>query len=115
MSFYDLIWLVPIFPLVGAAFNGLVSNRLRLEKKVTHSVALIASGLAWLWGWAAVIQWYLTEDITKPYVVELFTWISGGELAIFGGRVVPLESLRPRSRSTRCRLSWSGSSRLSDS
>ena len=91
MSFYDLIWLVPVFPLAGAAFNGLVSNRLGLEKKVTHTVALLASGLAWLWGWAAVIQWYLTEDVTKPYVVKAFTWISGGELAIFGGRVVPLD------------------------
>ena len=91
MSFYDLIWLVPVFPLIGAAFNGLVSNRLGLEKKVTHTVALIASGLAWLWGWAAVIQWYFTEDITKPYVVKAFTWISGGDLTIFGGRVVPLD------------------------
>ncbi len=91
MSFYDLIWLVPVLPLAGAAFNGLVSNRLGLGKKVTHSVALIASGLAWLWGWAAVIQWYLTEDITKPYVVKVFDWISGGELTIFGGRVVPLD------------------------
>jgi len=91
MSFYDLIWLVPVFPLAGAVFNGLVSNRLGLEKKVTHTVALIGSGLAWLWGWAAVLQWYLTEDTTKPYVVKAFTWISGGELTIFGGRTVPLD------------------------
>ena len=34
MNFYDLIWLVPLFPLIGAVFNGLVSNRLGLEKKV---------------------------------------------------------------------------------
>jgi len=50
MKLYDLILLVPLFPLIGAAFNGLVSNRLGLEKKVTHTVALIGSGAAWLWG-----------------------------------------------------------------
>ncbi len=65
MSFYDLIWLVPLFPLLGAAFNGLVSNRLGLEKKVTHTVALLGSGAAWLWGWAAVIQWYLKRIFTS--------------------------------------------------
>ncbi len=91
MSFYDLIWLVPLFPLMGAAFNGLVSNRLGLEKKVTHTVALLGSGAAWLWGWAAVIQWYLTEDIHQPYVVKAFTWITGGNLTILGGREVPVD------------------------
>ncbi|MCU0233894.1 MAG: NADH-quinone oxidoreductase subunit L [Thermoanaerobaculales bacterium] len=91
MTFYDLIWLVPVFPLIGAAFNGLVSNRLGLPKTVTHTVALLGAGAAWLWGWAAVVQWMLTEDTHRPYVVEVFSWIQGGELAIYGGRVVPLE------------------------
>jgi NADH-quinone oxidoreductase subunit L len=91
MSFYDLIWLVPVFPLIGAAFNGLVSNRLGLSKTVTHTVALLGSGAAWLWGWAAVVQWILREDIHQPYVVKAFTWISGGELTIIGGRTVPLD------------------------
>jgi NADH-quinone oxidoreductase subunit L len=91
MKLYDLIWLVPLFPLIGAAFNGLVSNRLGLKKSVTHTVALIGSGAAWLWGWAAVIQWYLTEDHTKPYVVKAFSWITGGDLTILDGRVMPVD------------------------
>jgi len=91
MKLYDLIWLVPLFPLIGAAFNGLVSNRLGLKKSVTHTVALIGSGAAWLWGWAAVIQWYLNEDFHHPYVVKAFTWITGGDLTILDGRVMPVE------------------------
>ncbi|HSO23258.1 MAG TPA: NADH-quinone oxidoreductase subunit L, partial [Chondromyces sp.] len=91
MTLYDLIWLVPVFPLIGAAFNGLVSNRLGLSKTVTHTVALLGSGAAWLWGWGAVVQWILREDIQQPYVVTAFTWISGGELTIIGGRTVPLD------------------------
>ncbi len=91
MKLYDLIWLVPLFPLIGAAFNGLVSNRLGLKKSVTHTVALIGSGAAWLWGWAAVIQWYFAEDIHQPYVVKAFTWITGGDLKILDGTVKPVE------------------------
>ena len=50
MKLYDLIWLVPLLPLLGAIFNGFVSNRRGLSKAVTHTVALLGSGLAWLWG-----------------------------------------------------------------
>jgi NADH-quinone oxidoreductase subunit L len=88
MKFYDLIWLVPLFPLLGAAFNGFVSNRRGLSKGVTHTVALLGSGLAWLWGWAAVIQWYLQEDIHHPYVVRVYEWITGGSVRILDGSLV---------------------------
>ncbi len=44
MKFYDLIWLIPIFPLLGAIINGLVSNRLGLKKSVTNAVAIAGSG-----------------------------------------------------------------------
>ena len=91
MKLYDLIWLVPLFPLIGAAFNGLVSNRLGLKKSVTHTVALLGSGAAWLWGWGAVIQWYFTEDYHQPYVVKAFTWITGGDLKILDGSVAPVD------------------------
>jgi NADH-quinone oxidoreductase subunit L len=91
MKLYDLIWLVPVFPLLGAVFNGLVSNRLGFKKSVTHTVALLGSGAAWLWGWGAVIQWFLNEDRHHPYVVKAFTWITGGNLTILDGREVPVE------------------------
>jgi len=88
MIFYDLIWLVPLFPLLGAIFNGLVSNRLGLSKKISHTVALLGSGLAWLWGWAAILQWYIKEDHHHPYVVNAFDWINGGTVRIFDGTQV---------------------------
>ncbi len=91
MRAYDLIWLVPVFPLVGAMLNGLVVHRLGLGKRVADGVALIGAGLAWLWGWTAIVQWYLNEDVTAPYRVEVFEWISGGVLTIFDGREVPLD------------------------
>ncbi|HSN55484.1 MAG TPA: hypothetical protein VLT32_12475, partial [Candidatus Sulfomarinibacteraceae bacterium] len=86
MKLHDLIWLVPLFPLIGAIVNGFVSHFRGLSKTVTHTVALLGAGLAWLYGWAAMLQWFLTEDRSVPYVVTAFEWISGGELTISGGR-----------------------------
>ncbi|MDX2438088.1 MAG: NADH-quinone oxidoreductase subunit L [Acidobacteriota bacterium] len=91
MKLYDFIWLVPLFPLMGAIFNGFVSNRRGLSKKTTHSVALLGAGLAWIYGWAAVTQWFFTEDHTKAYVVKAFTWISGGTLTIAGGKTAAVD------------------------
>jgi len=91
MKFYDFLWLIPLFPLAGAAINGLIVNRRGLGKNLAHTIALIGSGLAWLWGWAAVLQWYMTEDHTKSYVVKAFTWMSGGVMPLFGGGSAPLE------------------------
>jgi NADH-quinone oxidoreductase subunit L len=86
MKLHDLIWLVPLFPLIGAIVNGFVSHFRGLSKTVTHTVALLGAGLAWLYGWAAMLQWFLTEDRSVPYVVTAFEWIAGGELTIAGGR-----------------------------
>jgi len=91
MSFYDLIWLVPLFPLAGALVNGLVTHQMGLKKSVANTVALLGSGLAWIWAWAAVLQWYFTEDHTVSYVVKVFTWISGGDLPLLSGGTAPLE------------------------
>jgi NADH-quinone oxidoreductase subunit L len=62
-----------------------VSNRRGLSKRVTHTVALLGSGLAWLWGWASIGQWYFTEDIHHPYVVKVYEWINGGSVRILDG------------------------------
>lgn len=91
MKLYDFIWLVPLFPLLGAIFNGFVTNRRGLSKNIAHTVALLGSGLAWIYAWAAVLQWFFTEDRTRPYVVTAFEWITGGELAISGGRTAAVD------------------------
>jgi NADH-quinone oxidoreductase subunit L len=91
MKLYELLWLVPLFPLIGAAVNGLVVNRLGLKKSVTHTIALLGSGLAWLYGWAAAIQWILTADISKPCVTKAFTWIVGGEVPLLNGTIGNVE------------------------
>jgi len=89
MKFYELIWLIPLFPLAGAAINGLISNRMGLKKPFTHTVALVGSGLAWLWGWAAIVQWIADLGTHHTVIVNLYEWISGGTVRIFGGKLAP--------------------------
>jgi len=91
MKFYDLIWLIPIFPLLGALINGLVSNRLGLKKSVTDAVAIAGSGLAWLLGWAAIVQWALELGIHNTHIVSLFSWFQGGSLRILDGSVAEVD------------------------
>jgi len=90
MKFYDLIWLVPIFPVLGALINGLVSNRLGLKKSVTNVVAISGSGLAWLLGWVAIGQWAFELGTHTTHVVNLFSWIQGGSLRILDGTLAEI-------------------------
>ena len=91
MKFYDLIWLIPLLPLAGAVVNGLVTNRLGLKKSVTDLVALLGSGLAWLLGWAAIVQWAFELGIEHTHVVRVFGWIQGGSLTILDGRMADVD------------------------
>ena len=45
---------------------------LGLGKKAADAVALIGAGLAWLWGWTAIVQWSLHEDVTAPYRADIY-------------------------------------------
>lgn len=87
----DLIWLVPLFPFVGAAVNGLVSTGSGPSRKVVHAVALLGSGAACFLGWAALIRGSLAAQTPAVRVVEIFRWISGGELAVADGGSARLE------------------------
>ena len=90
MKLYDLIWLIPVLPLVGAIVNGLVVNRLGLGKKLAHSVALLGAGSAWLLGWGAIAQWLLDSHGHGAHVVKVFDWIQGGSLPLLDGGHAPL-------------------------
>lgn len=87
----DLIWLVPLFPFVAAVVNGLVSTGSGPSRKVVHAVALLGSGSACLVGWAALIRGSLAAQTPAVRVVEIFRWISGGELAVADGENARLE------------------------
>jgi len=74
----DLLWLIPLFPLLGAIVNGLVGNRRGWEHKTTSAVALTGSGLAMVAGFAAIIDWATALGTSAVHANRVFTWIPAG-------------------------------------
>ena len=52
----DLLWLIPLLPLLGAVVNGLIGNRRGWGHTTTSAVALLGSGLAMLAAFAAIVD-----------------------------------------------------------
>jgi NADH-quinone oxidoreductase subunit L len=74
----DLLWLIPLFPLVGAAVNGLVGNRRGWSHRSTSLVGIAGTGLAMAAAFAAIADWALTVGIHAVHVDRVFTWIPAG-------------------------------------
>ncbi len=74
----DLLWLIPLFPLLGAAVNGLVGNRRGWSRRTTSAVALTGSGLALAAALAAIVDWAASVGTAAVHVNRVFTWIPAG-------------------------------------
>ncbi len=78
------LWLIPIFPLVGFALNGLFGRR--ISKPVTNAIAVGSVVLSFLWvlkTLSALGVFAGGEEVLKePYVERYFTWIQSGPLNI---------------------------------
>ncbi|WP_353137993.1 NADH-quinone oxidoreductase subunit L [Pseudopedobacter sp.] len=72
----DLVWLIPLLPLVGFLINGIGRNV--LPKSV---IATIAS-LAVIAPFAISLSIFLSFNEAKPVIVTLFDWIKVGSLDI---------------------------------
>src|SRR3954468_6802941 len=92
MDFFSWLWLIPISPLLGAIFNGIVGKR--LSKSV---VGIIGSGtvaLSFAISLGAFLQMLGTPESAMPMVRNYFVWIQAGEFhANFGFLLDHLSSL----------------------
>ncbi|MDT5121923.1 MAG: NADH-quinone oxidoreductase subunit [Acidobacteriota bacterium] len=86
---YQLIWLVPLLPLAGAAINGLLGRKFRFSEKLVGGIAvgtvalafLLSVAAVWSYGWGGDARW------PQPYITEQFkyTWIPGGAVELTQG------------------------------
>src|SRR4030042_1836321 len=74
----DLLWLIPLFPLLGAVVNGLCGNRRGWKHRTTAAVSLIGSGLAMCAAFAAIIDWTTSLGTHAVHANRVFTWIPLG-------------------------------------
>ncbi len=76
----DVVWLIPLLPLIGALVNGLVGSK--LNKKTVGLIGCAAVGLSLFVAIAVFFHLISRPPANRSIVVDLFTWISSGSLQI---------------------------------
>ncbi len=91
--FFNLVWLLPLFPLAAFAIIVLWTNRNRL---LSTWVAWIGIGLAWILGWTILVLTYQDiRGLTPPidsYPVHLYSIPTGSTTLQLGFQVDTLTS-----------------------
>ncbi|MBI4851987.1 MAG: NADH-quinone oxidoreductase subunit L [Acidobacteria bacterium] len=84
----DLIWLIPILPLIGFLINGLLAKRFNFSEKLIGGVGVAAVFLAFLLSLVAFFNYSSWSkqpgNQAKPYISKTltYTWIAGGKASI---------------------------------
>ena len=86
----NLVWIVPLFPLLGFLINGLGRNS--LPKTIVSFVGCLAVFASFAVSMGIFIE--LISEETKSFTISVFDWISAGNISIpFSFLVDPLSSL----------------------
>jgi NADH-quinone oxidoreductase subunit L len=78
MNFLDLIWIIPLFPAVGFAINGLFGKR--MPKAAVAVIACTAVLLAFIFALGAVVQLVHLEPEHRSHTVTVYEWINAGDV-----------------------------------
>jgi NADH-quinone oxidoreductase subunit L len=93
-SFFNLTWLIPVFPFLAFVFIVLFTNR---NRKLSTYIAWAGIGLPWLLGWTIFfLSWGDIHHLTPPegnYPVPLWTLPAGAGVLEIGFQVDTLTSL----------------------
>src|SRR5450631_457978 len=82
MYFLDHIWIIPLFPAVGAACMFFFGRK--LQKSAVNGICVGLVALAFLWTCAAVWQYtgYSASNPGKPFEKVMFTWMGTGNSSL---------------------------------
>src|SRR5438876_892989 len=79
----DLLWLIPVLPLLGAALNGVFGKR--LSKSIVTTIALGTVGLSFLLALREFVAMLRLAENQLPILRDYFAWIQAGRFqAQFG-------------------------------
>lgn len=76
MNFLDLIWLIPLFPAIGFAINGLFGKR--MPKTLVGIIACGAVLVSFIFAAGAVAQLLQLDGEHRSHTKTLYTWIDAG-------------------------------------
>src|SRR4051812_518840 len=82
----DLIWLVPLFPLLGAALLGLLGKR--IGEPLAGWIGSALLGLSFLWSLVTFLALHDLDVEHRTHVVNIFTWLPSGGLHVEMGFLV---------------------------
>src|SRR5208337_1209798 len=89
---FDLVWLIPTFPLAGVLINGLLGRRIEEKNKsLVHWIACGAVGLSFLVTLILFLQLLGLAWDKRLYDFTWFTWIAAGDFNVsVGYQIDPL-------------------------
>src|SRR5438105_1791805 len=84
--FLSSIWLIPLFPLAGAATMLLIGRR--LSNSAVTWVGVGSVGLAMFFAFGAIAQLIVRAPAQRVVEIVLFDWVPAGVMHTISGRVV---------------------------
>ncbi len=86
---FDLVWLIPAFPLVGVLINGLLGRRIvEKNKSLVHWIACGAVGLSFLVTLSLFVKLLGLPADKRLYDFTWFAWISSGVFHVSVGYLI---------------------------
>jgi NADH-quinone oxidoreductase subunit L len=76
MNFLDLIWMIPLFPAIGFAINGIIGKK--LPKPAVATIAAGAVLISFIFAAGAVYQLTQLPVVERSHNVVLYHWFDGG-------------------------------------
>ena len=88
--FLASIWLIPLFPLAGAATMLFVGRR--LSNKAVSLVGCGSVGLSVFFAFGAILQLIARAPAQRVAEVVLFDWVPAGAMHMTSGRLVNFDA-----------------------
>jgi NADH-quinone oxidoreductase subunit L len=84
--FLRSIWLIPLFPLAGAATMFFIGRR--LSNGAVNAVGVGSVGLSMIFAFGAILQLIAREPAQRLVEIVLFDWVPAGAMHTMSGRLV---------------------------
>lgn len=91
---FDYVWLIPLFPLIGFAINGLLGKKVLKNEKIIGGIGTLMVVSSFVVSCLILIQLLSLPGEERVFEKNLFTWIQAGNFkADIGFLIDPLSAI----------------------